>query len=110
MLYFRVRRDNSILKVESFAPDSNSTHSGPYSQKRGESHAMRGGLSPSDHIENDLRSVFLLAESATLPKDVVGAWEFISTERHDSVGSSRRDTLLNLRTRADQYWEERERE
>ena len=109
MLYFRVRRDNSILKVESFAPDTNSTHSGPYYQKRGVSRTIRGGLSPSDHIENARSSVFLLAESAALPKDVAGAWEFISMERHDSVRSSWKDAFLNLHTRADQYSEERER-
>ena len=94
ILYFRVRRGDSIFRVESFAPDPNPTHSGPYFQRRGVPHTIRDALSPFDHIENARGLVFPSAQSAALPEDVGDAVGFISAENRDSVRSVWRDALL----------------
>ena len=97
--------DRPFFSRESFAPDPNSTHSGSHYQKSGAPHAIRGVLSPVDHIENARGLVFPLAQSAALPKDVVDAVGFISAENRDAIRSVRRDALLEgwpRLTRADQ--------
>ena len=109
ILYFCVKRDDSDTRVERFAPDPGSTQSGPYYQERGASHAIRDGLSPTDHAENDRSLGFPPSKSAALPKDVVDAVDFISAEHQDSMRSSWRDALSHLRSRADQLREERGR-
>ena len=65
-----MRHEDSILMIESFAPETLATHSGTLFQKREVAHIIGDGLSPSVLGGVALNLEFSLSPRAKFPADV----------------------------------------